>query len=353
MMPQSMYEKELYHHGILGMSWGDRHGPPYPLQGDDKAASRADAKKKLARERNLEKARKAAAKKRKEAAKEVKRLEKAQTKQAKLERKAAEREAKDMALKKKLLDRGDINDIRRHAELFTNEELKYAIQRAELIGDRGDKKKEKEPEIPSKSKLERAADLMSKIATVATPIGTIVTTLSSIQKYKQTDLENTRAIKLKDLDIEIKKLEAEGKKIANRKADDQFIKAVSDKVRDDSLKKGDGLFTTTTTATDQKKTDTPKKSQSDAMYGAFSSSFDKKKTKSSKAKAAADTVFDAVFSSDKPTGSSSSAFSNYRASDYKPKSSSTWYTDLAGASSSTPVSSLLALPYFGDNSTRR
>jgi hypothetical protein len=25
------YSKELFHHGVLGMHWGDRNGPPYPL----------------------------------------------------------------------------------------------------------------------------------------------------------------------------------------------------------------------------------------------------------------------------------------------------------------------------------
>lgn len=30
---------ELYHHGILGMHWGEKNGPPYPLDANDHSAS--------------------------------------------------------------------------------------------------------------------------------------------------------------------------------------------------------------------------------------------------------------------------------------------------------------------------
>lgn len=112
----------LEHHGVEGQSWGKRHGPPYPLNRQDKAEAREDYKKKKAAEK---------AKKEKERTK--KRIAKAQAKAAKKEandQKAAERKAEKLERDKKKYSK-TAKDLYKHRELFTYQEIADALYKFE------------------------------------------------------------------------------------------------------------------------------------------------------------------------------------------------------------------------------
>lgn len=112
----------LEHHGVEGQSWGKRHGPPYPLNREDKAEAREAYKKKKAAEK---------AKKEKERTK--KRIAKAQVKAAKKEaneQKASERKAEKLAKDKKKYSK-TAKDLYEHRDLFTYQEISDALQKFE------------------------------------------------------------------------------------------------------------------------------------------------------------------------------------------------------------------------------
>lgn len=137
-------EDSLYHHGVLGQSWGKRHGPPYPLGGVDKKIARAEAKQKREKERRLKK------------------LQRAAKKARKLKKKEAKNQQAIANKKQKLAKEGDMDKIRKNAGLFTNDELQYLMERDNMKRGLGGEK-----ERTADEKFELAMKRMSQIADIA------------------------------------------------------------------------------------------------------------------------------------------------------------------------------------------
>ena len=173
-------EDTLQHHGVLGMSWGDRHGPPYPLEGADKKAARADAKKKREQERRLRK------------------LQKAAKKARKLKKKQAREQEQIEKKKAKLIKKGDLNAIRKNQKLFTNEELMAAVERKQLIdASKQPTKKEKTQDEKMEIAMKRMAQIADIASKTAVVLGAVKTGAEAVSAYK--------ASKVKDLEAEEKR----------------------------------------------------------------------------------------------------------------------------------------------------
>lgn len=123
-----LYGDYLVHHGITGMKWGEKNGPPYPL--DDNISTGNSLKtttsnkntvgiKGYLRSRQLKKKRQAS-------------LEKArQTRVANIQKKqTAEEHAAEV---KKILESGDRNRIKSIASEVSYNELNTALQKADLM----------------------------------------------------------------------------------------------------------------------------------------------------------------------------------------------------------------------------
>ena len=116
---------ELYHHGIKGMSWGRRNGPPYPLQSFQKKVGDAVAKGK-----------RVLANVTSDAGKALVRVYKTEAEKAKA--KAAEARAQKQAEREELAKRQKeasaraklIKMAKEHPELLTNQELMDLNNRA-------------------------------------------------------------------------------------------------------------------------------------------------------------------------------------------------------------------------------
>lgn len=172
-------EEELYHHGVLGQSWGRRHGPPYPLDGVDKKIARAEAKRKREKERRLKK------------------LQRAAKKARKLKKKQEKQEADILKKKQKLVKEGDMDKIRKNSDLFNNEELQYILERDAMKRGLGGEK-----ERTTDEKFELAMKRMGQIADIAVKGGQVFSAL----KQGAEMVSAFHGVKVKELEKDEKRL---------------------------------------------------------------------------------------------------------------------------------------------------
>lgn len=126
----SFVEDALEHHGIKGQSWGKRHGPPYPLEGDDRRRSREFAKQnreKKKEEREKIKIKKRIAKEKIKQEKAAKKDQKKQEDEAKKQQQTAEKLAKEKAKYAK-----DPKTLYEHRDMYSPEEIAECLKTFEL-----------------------------------------------------------------------------------------------------------------------------------------------------------------------------------------------------------------------------
>lgn len=187
---QECYPDELAHHGVEGQSWGERNGPPYPLANINKKMARAEYKLKKAKERELKKLQKAKEKR-------LKKLQKAAKKARATKKKQEEEQAALQKKKQMLVKEGNLDKIRKNAELFTNEELEYILERdaqKRALGSQEQRDKEE--------KLNNVMARIAQVADIAVSAGKVFQGIESGAKM----VAAFKDAKLKDANIEDKRM---------------------------------------------------------------------------------------------------------------------------------------------------
>lgn len=213
------YRNYLAHHGILGMSWGDRNGPPYPLNGPAHSADEKKAgwRRSLGGGRNTSlygRLKKGVADIKTSVKKKKKELE--QKRNLKKARKAKERIRKEQAERERILKSGSAAEVLANKDKFTSKEINDVIDRVQTENRLRD--------IQTEEMLSKANQIQKVVNTV---VGYGRTAISVYDTY--TDIKNRMdKSKKAESDAKINKLirtgDAEAILANKQRMDDQTLK---------------------------------------------------------------------------------------------------------------------------------
>lgn len=141
----------LAHHGMLGMSWGKRNGPPYPLDRSGKAALR----KQKRDARRLKKLQRKEMKQRRAEEEEAKRLDRNRDRYEK-------RQAQIQRDKERIMKSASANELAKYQGLWTNDELRLISERLRLERDIASYQREITPKL---DQLDRVTKKVERVAT--------------------------------------------------------------------------------------------------------------------------------------------------------------------------------------------
>lgn len=158
----------LMHHGILGMKWGRRNGPPYPLGASDHSAS----EKKAGWMKSL-KAKSEAKKRAKKRAAAIEKARKTRLENEKQKRLEKEYEEK----RQKILKSGKASEVEKYKGQMTNQELRDALNRIQW-----EQELSKLSAAETKSSFDKIDGVMKKVGTATDWVNKGVNAYNAIDK---------------------------------------------------------------------------------------------------------------------------------------------------------------------------